>query len=224
MLDMNPVSAPAGFGASGASAIIREASAEGPGVMDGADRACVGPASSDDSVSGPLLTNPGLFTGDVGASNAVLDGVPDSGSTGSAGGSTGSARWAGLACGLTGSTAGAWRWTKVRAAPKTASALRRMEVIAPPVLCTIPSRGSTVAVESDAVVPVFDPPEACAVPDGTVDEAVVGDESDGSDGGGVDAESEAAGVSAKATPGVPATPNPTPNATANAPTRPIYRA
>jgi hypothetical protein len=105
-----------------------------------------------------------------------------------------------------------------------------MEVIAPPELCTIPARGSAVAAESDAVVLVFAPPDTCAVPDGvscTVDEAVVDDESDGV----VDPESEdeedplvCEPVPANATPGVPAMPNPTPSATARAPTRPIYPA
>jgi hypothetical protein len=65
-----------------------------------------------------------------------------------------------------------------------------------------------------------------------VDEAVIDDESDGASDCVVDPEPEDdeedalvfAPVPANATPGVPAMPNPTPNATARAPTRPIHPA
>jgi hypothetical protein len=108
-----------------------------------------------------------------------------------------------------------------------------VDVIAPPELCTVPSRGSAVELEFDSVVLVFAASEGRPKADSiscTADETVVANEFDGAFGGaGLDVESEddeddtlvsESGL-AKAVAGVPAMPKPTPNATAKVPTRPI---
>jgi hypothetical protein len=107
-----------------------------------------------------------------------------------------------------------------------------VEVIAPPELCTIPSRGSAVEPESGAVLLVFTPPETRPITDSiscTADETAVANEFGGASLGFESAADEvevvaSEPVSAEATPGGPAMPKPTPIATASPPTRPICRA
>jgi hypothetical protein len=104
-----------------------------------------------------------------------------------------------------------------------------LDVIAPPELCTIPERGSFGVVEFEALIPLFAISAACWMPDSTsctMDDTAVDNEFDGAwpdAESGVDDVDEVVSdpVSAKATPGGPATPNPTPNATASVPTRPM---
>jgi len=112
----------------------------------------------------------------------------------------------------------------------------------PPLLCTIPVRGSGVSDESadgglltslddvdEAIVDVtsgsdgvVDPEEPAELPDGlllSADEDA--EELDESDDDELD-DAPASDGSARATPGIVATADPTPSATANAPTRPTY--
>jgi hypothetical protein len=105
-------------------------------------------------------------------------------------------------------------------------------VLAPPVACTIPSRGSTVSAASGVessdelggvaapVAPVDDESVPAAVEfAGEVDEELESD--DGSDDE-LDSEgSSGADGDAQATPGILATAAPIPSATASAPTRPM---
>jgi hypothetical protein len=114
-------------------------------------------------------------------------------------------------------------------------------VSAPPELCTIPDRGSSVAASLVDVEVVWVSSELCTIPErgSDVDDAddadsvveledsvcesgdEVDDEADGSDVEPGEDVSESP-VSARATHGEVATAEPIPSATANAPTRPIY--
>jgi hypothetical protein len=102
-------------------------------------------------------------------------------------------------------------------------------VIAPSELRTILLREPAGVFESDSFVTVFAPPEARTMPESTsctIAEAVTGNVWDGPGLGaepGVD-EAVPEPVSANAAPVAPVTPNPTPKATARAPTRPMLRA
>ena len=106
------------------------------------------------------------------------------------------------------------------------------EINARPELCTIPLPGSVGVPESGPFVLVFTAPVTRAILDSTsctMVDAVVDNEcdDDGFDVGfGLDEvdEVESEPGWAKATPVVPATANPTPSATASAPTRPMNRA
>jgi hypothetical protein len=104
-------------------------------------------------------------------------------------------------------------------------------VCAPPELCTIPERGSVVDAESGDDEPAV-PEELVDSDDAVEAENPVDDEPEGESDDELDADEEESddeleeldveSGSANATPGVLATAAPTPSATANAPTRPIY--